>query len=229
MVLDRCLREPGGRSIEEMMQRVNSALAREGKNPITAGNTIRNDLTDIANEWGQSIGYTVRRRTYYFYYENPKFSIYDGQLTVKELQLVLQAMLMLMFCNLEHPPPWLYEMCEEIAGIVGYPLPRQQVILFDEPPAGEGWSLFYNLFESIILKQVLVVTYHSPPDDSVCQRVIHPYHLRRQDARWQLLGYCAEAKRIRCLNLDCIRHVAHDNDTKYVSNKMKDITNVTYE
>lgn len=229
MVLDRCLREPGGNSIEEMMRRVNKALAREGKRLITAGNTIRNDLTDISNQWNQTIEYSIRRRTFYFSYSNPDFSIYHGQLTLKEMQLVLQALLMLMFCNMEHPPPWLYGMCEEIAGIVGTPLPRQQVILFDEPPAEEGWPLFYNLFESIVMKRVLMVTYHSPPDNSTCQRVIHPYHLRRQDARWQLLGYCAESDCIRCLHLDRIRHIAHERETKYVPNKMNGIMKESYE
>ena len=88
LVLDRLLRNPRGYTVNELMERVNKELVFEGLRPITAGNTIRNDLTNISNRFKQPIREVTRGHAIYFSYEDPNFTIYKSQLTQREMRLI---------------------------------------------------------------------------------------------------------------------------------------------
>lgn len=51
VIIDRCLQSRRGYSTQEIFDKCNDALERRGEEPISALNTIRNDITAIANCW----------------------------------------------------------------------------------------------------------------------------------------------------------------------------------
>lgn len=75
-VLDRCLRR-GGYSTVRLMEAVSKELEFQGYEPVTALNTIRNDLRYIDSTYPDvHIVETKSGRNKTYAYENPESSIY---------------------------------------------------------------------------------------------------------------------------------------------------------
>lgn len=84
-VLDRCLRR-GGYSTARLMDAVSKELEFQGYEPVTALNTIRNDLRYIGATYPNvTIVETKSGRNKTYSYEDPNSSIYKLHLAMKNL------------------------------------------------------------------------------------------------------------------------------------------------
>jgi len=92
IVIDRCLRHPGGRTVQQIMKECNDALDLHGFRQVTSPNTIRQDFVDIANRWHQVIDCKRSGRHLYYSYRDPNFSIFKNPLSEEEVMKVYGAL-----------------------------------------------------------------------------------------------------------------------------------------
>ena len=80
IIINRCLRHPGGRTVAQIMSACNKALDYHGYKLVTSENTIRADLLAISNRWHQVIDAKRIGRHIYYSYRDSDFSIFKHSL-----------------------------------------------------------------------------------------------------------------------------------------------------
>lgn len=215
IVIDRCLHNRRGYSTMEMFEKCNDVLEMRGEHLITALNTIRNDLLYIENRWNIHIESIRNGREIRYRYEDPKFSIFNSPLTENEILQLTQAVSLLR--RFEGMPGfgWVEEMSAHIQKTVS--ANQEAVIGFDENKELKGMSFFTPLFNSIISKKAIKITYQSYKSNKNIEAVIHPYYLKEYNQRWFLFALNDQYKTISNFALDRIESIERTN-TKYIPN-----------
>ena len=215
IVIDRCLHNRRGYSTMEMFEKCNDVLEMRGEHLITALNTIRNDLLYIENRWNIHIESIRNGREIRYRYEDPKFSIFNSPLTENEILQLTQAVSLLR--RFEGMPGfgWVEEMSAHIQKTVS--ANPEAVIGFDENKELKGMSFFTPLFNSIISKKAIKITYQSYKSFKNIEAVIHPYYLKEYNQRWFLFALNDQYKTISNFALDRIESIERTN-TKYIPN-----------
>ena len=85
VIIDRCLQSRRGHSTQEIVDKCNAALERRNETPITALNTIRNDILSIENRWHIEVEQIRSGREIRYRYKDPHFSIYNTPLNKDEI------------------------------------------------------------------------------------------------------------------------------------------------
>ena len=217
MVIDRCLQDRRGYTIEKLMELVNEALLIDGLRPVTSGNTIRNDIDNIANRWKQAVRREKRGHAIYFSYQDPSFSIFKCQLTNAELRVFYSALINLKYLDVYIGSavfPELSKKLEEQLHIDCYQLP---ILLFENCPSGEELEHFRKLYLCILSRTVVKVTYQQNKDGPF-QHVIHPYFMRQKQQQWHLLGYNETVANTVCLPIRCILFIEEDKKAVFIPN-----------
>ena len=199
----------------EMFEKCNDVLEMRGEHLITALNTIRNDLLYIENRWNIHIESIRNGREIRYRYEDPKFSIFNSPLTENEILQLTQAVSLLR--RFEGMPGfgWVEEMSAHIQKTVS--ANPEAVIGFDENKELKGMSFFTPLFNSIISKKAIKITYQSYKSFKNIEAVIHPYYLKEYNQRWFLFALNDQYKTISNFALDRIESIERTN-TKYIPN-----------
>jgi hypothetical protein len=91
IIIDRCLQTRRGYSTQEILEKCNRALERRGDPPITALNTIRNDILSIENRWKVIVESVKSGRNVRYRYQDPEFSIFNSPLNEFEIEQLTQA------------------------------------------------------------------------------------------------------------------------------------------
>ncbi|MBR4553892.1 MAG: WYL domain-containing protein [Bacteroidaceae bacterium] len=214
-IIDRCLQSRNGYSTKEMFDKCNDALERHGEMPVTALNTIRNDITSIANRWKVRIEELRNGREKKYRYEDPNFSIYNTPLNDEEIAQLSQAISVLQ--RFEGIPSfeWVEEMSAHLQTTVS--ASPEPVIGFDENKELKGMSFFTPLFKSITSKKTVKISYRGYKSDRLIEAVIHPYYLKEYNQRWFLFALNDNYKTISNFALDRIESIEHAT-TKYLQN-----------
>jgi predicted DNA-binding transcriptional regulator YafY len=187
-VLDRCLRR-GGYSTEDLKNEVNKELEEAGYEPVTALNTIRQDLLHIESNYhnvhieSKKVGRNVT-----YAYETPDSSIYKLQLSDEELAQLSQCMAML--AQFEGLPQmkWLQSFIERFKLSINIEANGKRVVGFDECPYLKGKELFATLLTAICEKRVLKICYKNFRVGVIKELIFHPYYIKEFNKRWFLLG-----------------------------------------
>ena len=90
-IIDRCLQSRRGYSTQEIFEKCNDALERRGELPITALNTIRNDILSIENRWHIVVEQIRIGREIRYRYKDPRFSIFNTPFNEADLALLMQS------------------------------------------------------------------------------------------------------------------------------------------
>lgn len=214
-IIDRCLQSRNGYSTKEMFDKCNDALERHGEMPVTALNTIRNDITSIANRWKVRIEELRNGREKKYRYKDPNFSIYNTPLNDEEIAQLSQAISVLQ--RFEGIPSfeWVEEMSAHLQTTVS--ASPEPVIGFDENKELKGMSFFTPLFKSITSKKTVKISYRGYKSDRLIEAVIHPYYLKEYNQRWFLFALNDNYKTISNFALDRIESIEHAT-TKYLQN-----------
>ena len=159
VIIDRCLQSRRGYSTQEIFDKCNAALERRNETPITALNTIRNDILAIENRWHIEVEQIRSGREIRYRYKDPHFSIYNNPLNENEITQLSEAVSLLR--RFEGMPGfgWVEEMSAHLQATVS--ASPEPVIGFDENKELKGTSFFTPLFKSITNKQALSITYKS--------------------------------------------------------------------
>ncbi len=213
-IIDRCLRSRRGYSTQEIFDKVNDALRLRGEMPITALNTIRNDIVSIQSRWHTLVEEIRIGREKRYRYEDPDFSIFNSPLNDAEIEQLMQSVSLLR--RFEGMPgfEWVEEMSAHLQTTVGTSV--APVIGFDENPDLKGMKYFTPLFNAITERKTIRITYHPFDSDEIID-VVHPYYLKEYNQRWFLFGLNDSFKTISNFALDRIESLELTN-TKFIEN-----------
>lgn len=215
IIIDRCLQSRRGYSTKEIFDKCNDALERRGEMPLSAMNTIRNDIAAIENRWHVIVEQIRSGREVRYRYENPSFSIFNTPLTENDIAQLMQSVSLLQ--RFEGMPgfEWVEEMSAHLQLTVS--TGSEPVVGFDENKELKGMSFFTPLFKSILAKKTIRISYKSYKSDKLIEAVIHPYYLKEYNQRWFLFALNDEFKNISNYALDRIVSVTKAS-TKYIPN-----------
>ena len=92
IIIDRCLQNRDGRTVQQIMDACNDALKAHGLRPVTSPNTIRTDFETISDRWGKAIKCVRKGRNFIYFYEDPNFSIFNNPMSEEEIMRVYCAL-----------------------------------------------------------------------------------------------------------------------------------------
>ena len=225
-VLDQRLSDGVGYTCRQLMTYCNNSAEMRGYKPITSKTTLLADLLNIENSYHVVIKKEKRGRELYYSYEDPKFSIYNNELSSKEVEQ-LQAAIDII-SRYEGLPNFssLNELKKRFSLSV-HPQSKS-VVGFSQSEYLEGQEFFEELFQAIENKRTILLTYKPFGKDSFSV-TIHPYYLKEYNNRWFL--FCLDdihhyisqypLDRIQSLSNSSIPYLETDIDwTEYFEDKI---------
>lgn len=196
------------------MDACNRELELIGEYPISATNTIREDLEQImANHPDAKIISRRVGRHLYYSYETENYSIYKIPLNDDEFAQITQTLSIL--SRFEGMPQ--FEWLDEIKSALNIKISSDPIVGFDENIDLKGRDYFAQLFSAINNKQPLVLTYKNFKRNINQQFIVHPYYLKQFNRRWFLIGFSENIGRLSLFAFDRIEDITTSN-CKYIPN-----------
>ena len=222
-VLDKCFRNKWKRyTFDDLLDAVNEAILEE--NPKSNGIKIRQLREDIRFMKDHNIGFSAPIETFkvgkhfFYYYEDPKFSISNMPLKDAESAHLKAAIQVLQ--RFEGAPQfeWLNSVNNILQDKFGIKNEEKKVIGFEQNIDYTGSQHISTLFNAINNKQALEITYQ-PFDKDCFVFDFHPYYLKQYNNRWFVFGR-NEANGVPTWNvpLDRIEHIDFSS-IKYIEDE----------
>ena len=221
IVIDRCLRHPGGRTTQQMMEACNRALDLHGYRLVTSENTIRYDLISIENRWHQVIDSRRKGRQIYYYYRDPDFSIFNNLFSEKEMMKVYGALEVMERFKGHAGFSWIEEVSARLRATLHMGKNTQSYIAYDDNAQLRGMHFFEQLHDYIRAHQAIKVEYQPYKSSEKMKEVVHPYFLKEYNCRWFILGYNEKYDALTTFALDRIISI-EKSSSKYIPNKKYD-------
>lgn len=206
-VIDRCLSDKSRMySTAEIMEQCNKELEERGYAPISALNSIRNDMAQIEKNYPDALIEEVRvGKNIYYRYENPNYSIYSPPLKSEEVAQLTQMLGILKRFKGMPQFDWLTEVTERLGASLKIDVgSADEVVGFDENLDLVGIEHFTPLFNAIVEKRPLQLTYKSFKQEEKSKIIVHPYYLKQYNKRWFLIAWNAELNFLANYALDRI-------------------------
>jgi predicted DNA-binding transcriptional regulator YafY len=210
-VIDRCLRNRQRRwTWKTILDKVNEAL-REN-NPGSKGvgkTTFFKDLKDFEyNIYKADIKRIAEGKTIYYTYADEKYSISNQPLSEAEAQQLKSAIMVLSRFRGMPQFEWTNEIIPLLESKMGLDTTVKEIISFESNPDYVGLSNIPVLFNAVVNKRVLKITYQDFKSPVAYDVELHPYHLRQYNSRWFLFGHNPQwPDRIQNLALDRIQQI----------------------
>lgn len=205
MIIDRCLSDfKRFYSTRDIMNLCNDALQEEGAALVTSMNTIRTDIDTICNRWKVGVQEIRVGRNRYYRYEQEGFSIYHSPLTEEELTQLSQTLLVLNRFQGLPQFEWVSELNARFKSTLMMNVETEEVIGFEENLDAKGKEHIAPLFDAIVHKQPLELTYQRFTSSAPRTYVVHPYYLKQHRNLWYLLCFYEHHRGITTFALDRI-------------------------
>ena len=221
-VIDRCLRNRRGYSTFEIMEACNRVLEEHGYIPVSAPNTIRNDISSIQDRYHIVVEEIRSGKSRRYRYKDPSFSMFSTPLNDNEVAQLSQTVEMLR--RFEGTPgfEWVEEIITHFKSTMLAPTMSEPVIGFDDNKLLKGMEFYTRIYESIINKKVLIVDYR-PFGKEVVSNNIHPYYMRQYNNRWFFFAFNEERNMITTYALDRVEGLRVSNK-QYIENTFCDFS-----
>lgn len=190
-VLDRCFSDKTRYYfIEDLVGAVNAELESRGLKPVSK-RTVQKDIEDMSCDRNWIVEFTQDNRINgrrYYRYADPDYSIWRKDLNEHQLAQLKSMLLMLQqFRGLPQ-----FERVEELISNLEeyYHITIEDsvdVIAFDTNDYVDGLQHLSPLFEAIVNKQALSITY-CPFNKEPFTTVVHPYYIKQYNRRWFLFA-----------------------------------------
>lgn len=190
-VIDRCLSSGQRYTTAMLLDECNKALLDIGEKPVSSTNTIRTDVTTIITKHHADVVHETSGRNDYYYYRDPKFSIYKAPLKPEELAQLTQILFLLQKFEGFPQMQWLDETLERFQLMLDVDPNGGRVVGFDDNPDLKGLEFFTPLVVATVQKTPLAVHYRSYKGTDFVATV-HPYYLKQFNKRWFLFGFNQE-------------------------------------
>ena len=209
--LDRCFSNHWRKYfIEDLIEHCNTALFEfSGIENGVSRRQVFEDIKFMESEQGWSIPlerFKEGRRVYYRYSEKT-FSIKHQGIDQSELEQIRDSLIALNRFQGLPQFEWVDEILirfEETFQLSGN---SRAIVGFDQNPYLKGLVYFSPLYEAIISKNALEISYQGFSDLIPRDICIHPWYLKQYNNRWFLFGYTQEYSSISNLPLDRIQSI----------------------
>lgn len=210
-IIDKCIRnlnhryyidDPHNEGIPNLLDECNRIL-REKDLPTVSRRTIHDDIHHI-EEIYETVIDSIRdgKRTYYRY-ADPTFSIERIPLTDDEIAKLQDTVLMLNRFRGLPQFDWMEELLAELQTKFHIDGHSDNVIGFESNIYSEGLKHLEPLFQYIINKQAITLTYR-PFNKSELKWLLHPYYIKQHNNRWFLFALNNDGRAISTIPLDRI-------------------------
>lgn len=217
--LDKCFRNKYKRFyIDDLIDACSDAIYQHcGKMICCSRRTILNDIEFMESEAGWSIPLVRHRdgKKKWFRYEDTDFTINETYLSEEEYDKLTEMLRILeRFRGLS-----CFEWMDELLFKLHSGLRKSSAVILDfqQAPSLKGMEHMDKLFNSILYKQTLRVTYTSY-SGKTNEWIIHPYLIKQYNNRWFLFGRNTSQRGIISnLPIDRIDKI-EDCSEKYIEN-----------
>lgn len=235
--IDKCLQNRFRKwTLEDLITACSDALYEyEG---IEKGVSKRSVQADIQIMRSDKLGYNapiiVTDRKYYTY-EDPEYSITNIPLTDQDLLHLSDTVNFLkQFKGFSHFRE-LEGMVQKLEGHIYAKKSKQKAVIeFEKNENLKGLEFLDQLYQAIVKKQVLEITYQSFKAKEASEMPFHPYLLKEFNNRWFLIGVKGNGLKILTIALDRIQSLRVTPKVRYIENNSfdpqayyKDIVGVT--
>ena len=234
--IDKCLQNHYRTwTLDDLMEACSDALYEyEGKESAVSKRTTQLDIQTMRSE---KLGYNAPIVVYdkkYYKYEDDAFSITDIPLTETDINVLTETVSMLKqfkdFSLFSDVSDILQRLEDKIYAEKSHTRP---VIYLDKNENLKGLHFLDSLYQAIIKKVVLVITYKSFKSREGQTFHFHPFILKEFNNRWFLIGKKKGSDPITNLALDRIMSIDFDFNLPYLEedfdaeNFYKDVVGVT--
>jgi predicted DNA-binding transcriptional regulator YafY len=218
--IDKCLQNPYRKwTLEDLIDACSEALYEyEGRDINVSKRTIQLDIQLMRSD---KLGYNAPIEVYdrkFYRYEDPDYSITDIPLNESDMHVLSETVEMLkQFKD--------FSLFSELGGIIqrledkvyAEKTHRPAIIHLDKNDRLKGLEHLDTLYQAILKKIVLKITYQSFKSRTASTFTYHPYILKEYNNRWFLIGKKSKQKSILTLALDRIQHIDYDSKTAYLN------------
>ena len=237
--LDKCFRNPGRTYyIEDLIDACNDAIYEySGIEDGVKRRQVLDDIKFMESEQGWNIPLEHIRDGHkvYFRYEDMSFSINNQPLNETEENQLKEALLTLSRFKGMPQFEWVDEITARLDSGLGLSKTSQQIIEFEHNDFLQGLEFITPLYNAILYKKVLNVSYKSFKRDNNQSISFHPYYLKQYKNRWFVFGLNEDFGQIANLALDRIvgiedtKKVYTPNTTIDFSEYFEDVIGVTLD
>lgn len=214
LAYDKCLRKTTRRyTWQELADAANRALSVHSIKSISKATFFRDMNTLKAPPWGAPV---VSDHGLYSY-SDPSFSILNLPLSAEETEQLKSALTVLTRFKGLPQFEWIRELIPKMEKQFGLDQ-QMEVIGFEENVDLVGLGYFDELFDSIVNKCVLEITYQPFKSPNPTLMVIHPYYLKQYNGRWFLFGHNSLADKLYNLPLDRIQSIIPNTAISFIEN-----------
>ena len=217
--IDKCLQNSYRTwTLEDLMDACSDALYEfEGKENPVSKRTIQLDIQLMRSE---KLGYNAPIVVYdkkFYKYDDEEFSITDIPLTETDMNVLTETVSMLKqfkdFSLFNDVSDILQRLEDKIYAEKSH---TQPVIHLDKNEHLKGLHFLEEIYQAIIKKIVLVITYKSFKSKEETKFNFHPFILKEFNNRWFLVGRRKENQPITNLALDRIISIDYDLNIPYL-------------
>lgn len=217
--IDKCLQNPYRKwTLEDLMEACSEALFEyEGKENSVSKRTTQLDIQLMRSE---KLGYNAPIVVYdkkYYRYEDEDYTITDIPLTETDINVLTETVSMLKqfkdFSLFSDVSDILQRLEDKIYAEKSHTKP---VIYLDKNENLKGLHFLDTLYQAIIKKVVVVLTYQSFKSKEPQQFHFHPFVLKEFNNRWFLVGKKKASMPVVNLALDRIAAVDFDFNFPYI-------------
>jgi len=210
-IIDACLRNRARKwTWKDILEEVNKALDKEGITPI-GKTTFFEDLKDIEYRvYHAEIEkyYGHNKKIVYYQYTDPEYSINKQPLTENEAIQIRSAIQIISRFRGMPQFEWVNELVPVLETRLNLTPSGHDIISFQQNEDYQGKEHIGSLFNAILYKRALKITYQDFKSDFPYDIEFHPYHLKQYNSRWFLFGHNPSFKlSIQNLALDRITSI----------------------
>ena len=168
----------------------NEELERRDFKAITAMNSVRDDIEQIQRIYpGADVESYREGRNIYYRYVDPEFSIFKTPMKADEIIQLTQTLWLLRRFKGLPQFNWVDEIADRLGASLKLEEATDEIVGFDENLDLEGMDNFTPLFNAIVDKQPLKLSYQSFKQDNEETIIVHPYYLKQYNQRWFLIAW----------------------------------------
>lgn len=213
--LDKCFKNIGRNYyIEDLLSICNEALYELNPNAVgIKKRQLFDDIKFMESSQGWSIPLVRHKdgKKVFYRYEDANFSINQQPINDLEAEQLKSALLVLARFKGLPQFEWIQELILKLEQQFQLQNTTRELISFDANEYLKGIEYLGTLFNAILYKRVLQISYKSFSSDAVTTVEIHPQYLKQYNNRWFLLGQNPEYKTLTNFALDRIVTIAEVN------------------
>lgn len=220
--LDKCFRNSGRNyAIDDLVEECNKSIYEyTGKEEGIKKRQLYDDIRFMESEQGWSIElkkFKDGRRVFYKY-EDSNFSISNQPLNETEAIQLREALLTLDRFKGLPQYNWINEISARLESSFNLKQKDEIIISFEQNEYLRGLQFIPELYNAILYKKVISITYKSFNSEEGFSITISPYYLKQYNMRWFLFGKSDKYETISNFALDRIEKIASTNEDYIVTN-----------